>query len=401
MYKWPLSVSSFSLWDKFQVAWFILTSDRYTMGEKVKELEWKLRQKACYNENKFPYCLLTSSGSGAISLLFDTWKQINKKKFNSTVVIVPAVTWSTSASIPLLAGYEVKFCDINLNDLSFDYDKLEKIIKQETTKGHHVILWPTCLLGFVPNIPRLKFLAREYGCDLWMDCAEATQSQHDEGSILSCCDNTITSMYFSHNFQSGGELGALFTKSEEFYEIASCVRCHGQTKVLDPTYSQLRKNLEKKNPTIDKRFLFGFLGNNYRPMEISALFTLLDLKRWNEYAVKRVNLYNLFYDRWQGLGSLNFNKIDLPQGTIPFAIPIFLKPWQDLNKTKEYCESLGVETRSLVAGDLLRQPAFRHLGNYRSFPNAEVAHSRIFYIGLHPKLKEEQVTKLAEKLNGL
>lgn len=399
-YNWPLAESSFSLLDKLKVAKFILTSDRYTMGDNVKELEWQLTERACYNENKLPYCLATSSGSTAISLLFETWKQINKDKFNNTVVIAPAVTWSTSVSIPLMLGYEVKLCDINLTDFSFDYDKLDGIIKREWIKNKHVILWPTALLGFVPNIHRLRVLAQVYNCELWMDCAEATQSEFEGESILSSCDNTITSMYFSHNFQSGGELGALFTKSKNFYEVASCIRCHGQSKVLDKT-SKIKQNLESRNKTIDPRFLFGYLGNNYRPMEYTAKFCLLDLRRWEEYIAKRVNLYQKFYCPFEGLKGHNFQRISRPIGTVPFALPIYCNPSIDLNKTKQFCESLGVETRSLVAGNLLRQPAFRHLGNYRSCPNAEIAHFNMFYVGLYPKLKESQVIELAERLNTL
>ena len=41
-YKWPLMKNSISLWDRFQLAKFVLTSDKFTQGKNVErfEKEW-------------------------------------------------------------------------------------------------------------------------------------------------------------------------------------------------------------------------------------------------------------------------------------------------------------------------------------------------------------------------
>ena len=231
-----------------------------------------------------------------------------------------------------------------------------------------------------------------------MDCAENQGGVDSSGhSILSSYDNTITSMYFSH-FIQGLELGAFFTKDKRMYEMALCVRNHGMTRHLDNN-SALKKKFLQQNKTIDPNFLFAYLGNNYRPIELSALFARLDKKRWFEYTETRIKLFKLFY------GLLNkelfYKTSDINEPHVPFALPLFAKSEDIYNKAKLICKENNVETRAFVGSNLLRQPAFRHLGDYRSFPVSELIHKQAFYIGLYSKLKEEQVIKLAGQLNKL
>ena len=398
-YKWPLSDSSFTLLDKLKVAKFVLTSDQYTMGENVKELERQLGESASYkskrNDFDEPYCLLTSSGSTSISLLFETWKQLNTQKFKRTVVIAPVVTWGTSVGIPMMAGFDVRLCDITLDDFCFDYDKLETIIKKETSRGKHIILWPTSLLGWIGNLYKLRAFAEMYGCDLWMDCAENQLGSFNDESILGSCDHTITSMYFSHAIQ-GIELGALFTKNQYFSEVAKCIRNHGMPRHLDSS-SRLKRDIESKNKSIDPRFLFAYLGNNYRPVEICALFALLDLQRKESYIAKRTNLYDLF------TSYLCQKKFIVPinRPNVAFSIPIICRDKKTCKEAKEICEMNGTETRPIVGSNLARQPAFQHLGDYQQFKVAEIIHHQAFYVGLYPSLNDDQILGLVGQLNQL
>ena len=43
MMKWPLMRNNITLSDRFQLAKFVLTSDRFTNGKKVREFESKWR----------------------------------------------------------------------------------------------------------------------------------------------------------------------------------------------------------------------------------------------------------------------------------------------------------------------------------------------------------------------
>ncbi|MFO0006098.1 MAG: DegT/DnrJ/EryC1/StrS family aminotransferase, partial [bacterium] len=64
VYNWPLMKNSISLWDRFQLAKFVLTSDKFTQGENVErfEREWS-KWLGC------KYSLFVTSGSTANFLL--------------------------------------------------------------------------------------------------------------------------------------------------------------------------------------------------------------------------------------------------------------------------------------------------------------------------------------------
>ena len=95
---------------------------RLTKGELTKRLEEKWAKKIGTK-----YSVFVNSGSSSILLTLAALKYSNKLKNNK--IIVPALSWATDVSSPMLLGYETYMCDCNLEDLSCDLDHLEKLFK--------------------------------------------------------------------------------------------------------------------------------------------------------------------------------------------------------------------------------------------------------------------------------
>lgn len=379
-FKWPLAVSSFTLWDKLKIAAWLIRNDRFTMGSKVEDLERLMGEYAG------AHALMLSSGSAANQLVFELWKV--KNDCQSAVVHCPAVTWISSLSPAMMASLTVKLCDINLDDFSFDYEMLERHLKEHA--GRRQIIWPTALIGFVPDMPRLKTLAKTYGAELYLDSCENTFSP----GILSSCDITTTSTYFSHQVVSV-EGGFCFFQDERDFKLAKMFRNHGLSRSL-PALDPIRREIEAANPEIDPSFLFAMAGTNLRPTDIHAMFGLTDMRRIPEATRHRKEIYKTFK------ATLDKHLYYLPghKDHIGFCLPIFRRDGQ-ISRVKAALAEYDIETRPIIGGNLSRQPPFKGYGDPKDFPNAEWVHTHGCYVGLHQGVTPFMAWNLADELNKL
>lgn len=403
MYKWPLNISNFTWLDRLKICGFYLNpNNRWTMDKYVKQYESKMAEFiGC------KYAIYVSSGSTANILVSNFVKDsITKLNPQKNIVLVPSTTWVTSVSPFIRDGFEIKFVDISLTDFSMNLNTVENILRDKKFKNKIACIFVTSLLGFSPDILELKRLELVYDVKIMLDNCESTFTKFsigNENKNISSFFTSTTSTYFGHNITSGtGEGGFIFTNDEKEYEYFIMARNHGMIRSLPED-----KQKPYRNKSVDSRFDFSILGNNYRNTEISAFGGLLDLKRANKYILKRRRLYNHFY--------FNTNRFQyiLPSYwiencyNVPFSIPIIINSKKKSNKikkinaAKKICEDLQIETRPIVGQNLLRQTCFKEYGNPKDFPISEILHNDGFYVGLHPKIKYSQIEKLYRKLNEL
>lgn len=389
---WPLATDSFTFLDRLKVCLFYLNkNNQLTMGKKVEELENILTEM--YGVR----ALAVSSGSTANQLIFELYKQRNPEKFKNTLVICPVVTWISSISPIVMAGYEIKFCDINLQDFCFDYNKLEKIL--EENKDKNLIIWPTALMGHCPNFAKLQHLARQYRAELWGDFCENQFSTYNGESIFQQVDFSSLSLYFSHMITSV-EFGLVFIKDPKEYEFAKMFRNHGLTRSLDNN-SQLKEKIENKYYNIDPQFLFGLLGTNLRPTDCHAIWGLQDIKRADYYKIHRKNIYKYYINniahREKRYYLPDYSKHTY-QEHVGFCIPIFRKD-DKIEELKKILNKNGVATRPIIGGCLTLQPPFKSYHSEKEFPNGLWAHNHGLYIGLHKQITFKHIDELIRVLD--
>ena len=115
---WKLMDCAITQSDKLKLIEFISSSDMYTCGKKVEEFENKWSEwLGC------KHSLFVTSGSTANLLLLASIKELYNIP-NGSKVLVPACTWVTNVSPVFQIGLEPVFCDINLDNYSFDTDNL-------------------------------------------------------------------------------------------------------------------------------------------------------------------------------------------------------------------------------------------------------------------------------------
>jgi CDP-6-deoxy-D-xylo-4-hexulose-3-dehydrase len=378
--NWPLNVNNFTFLDKLKISFFILNpNSRWTQDKKVKQFE---EEMASFIGSK--YAVFCSSGSTANTMLAMMLKDKNKEK---KTIIFPSTTWTTSISPFIREGFVPKFVDVNLDDFSFNYDKLEEVLK---TNEDIACIFATSLLGFVPDLNKLKQLSDKYSVKLMLDNCENTFGKF-EGKNVSSFATSTTSTYFGHQLQSI-EGGFVFTNSKEEYDYCLMLRNHGMTRsVSDPD--------QYRNNDVDGRFDFYCLGNNFRNTDLNAFIGLIDFSKKEQYITKRKNIYDLFSSKLNSKYILphTFNNREASA----FSLPIIFKNSQKKKEALKYCDDQGIETRPIISGNLLRQTCYKDFASYKNFPVSELLHQNGFYVGLHAKLTEKQVEELVNYLNNL
>ena len=393
MFNWFLNDSNFTWSDRLKICKFFLDSkNRWTQDKYVIEYEDKWKQ---YTQAK--YALMVSSGSTANTLIAQYAKHF---KPDRNTVVFPSVTWQTSVSPWLNAGFEPKFIDVNLNDFSIDIDKLSNYLKNNNEKVNTVFV--TSLIGITPDIPVLKKVCGTYNVDLKLDNCENSFGAYldkETNDLKHICSEltSSTSTYFGHQTTTGSEGGMVFTNNEEEFVFYILARSHGLTRELE-RYN-LSKNYKKllSNKLVDPLFDFNILGNNYRSTNIAAFMGLLDFDRVYDYIIDRCELYNLYE------GDLDKSKYLIPKGKhsdVQFCLPIISKK-RKIKLIKKYLEEEKIEYRPIISGNLLRHTCYKQYADYKQFKNAEYLHKNGLYVGLHSGVKEEQVLKLVDFLNQL
>lgn len=388
--KYPLQTDNFTFWDRLKAAFFLLNkNNRLTTGPKVIELERKWEKISGPNTK----CVAVSSGSTANHLLVETFLQTFNLDSKDVTVFVPSTTWASSVSPWIMRGCKIIFVDINLNDFSFDYNQLEQKLEAEKKSKSIKIIWPTALIGFIPDIKKLNELKTKFGAYLFADLCETTMGEYQGQNILGCFDMATTSFFWAHEI-CGIEMGMLFIKDSFdadaiFYTNACMIRSHGLTRVL-PKQSTLRQKIEKANPEVDPEFLFYKIGTNYRTTDLNAFFALMDTERYYQYIKERKEI-------WQYLRArLPEDYLKLNGEIIPFCLP-FINYKKPIKQIKEKLNTHGWETRPVICF-LPINPAFQKYSNQESYPNSEFLNRSGFYVGLNKDITKKNIDELISLL---
>ena len=292
-----------------------------------------------------------------------------------------------------MRGCKVVFVDINLGDFSFNYDELEKKLESYKNPKKIKVIWPTALIGFVPNINKLKELKEKYNTYLFADLCETTMGNYYGKNILSCFDMATTSFFWAHQI-CGIEMGMLFMqesfiKNSEFYINAQMIRSHGLTRVL-PKGNVTRKTIEDSAPEVDPEFLFYKIGTNYRTTDLNAFFALMDTERYYSYINQRRDIWEYF------IANLPQEYRKLNSNIVPFSLPL-ISDTKPIKEVKKKLNENGWETRPVICY-LPINPAFKQFAKGENFPNSKFLNDNGFYVGLNKDITLKNIDKLISLL---
>jgi CDP-6-deoxy-D-xylo-4-hexulose-3-dehydrase len=387
--NWKLMENSITFIDKLKLIFFILSTDRYTNGNKVRELE-----KLWCDWLGCKYSLFVSSGSTANLLLISSIKELYNLK-DGDKVLVPSCTWMTNVAPIIQLGLTPVFSDIQFSDFSFDIKELYHI------KNKHPdikLIFISHLLGFTSDCANTKVLAELFPEALVIDdvceshgCKDILGNKIGSNSL-----GATFSTYFGHHLTSV-EGGFVCTNNIELYDLMKMKRSHGLAResIYYDKYMALY-------PELDKNFLFVTDGYNFRNTEIHAVLGISQLKKLDSYITIRNNNYKLFCDLTEKYKPFMYT-FSYDENVSNFSFPIIFKSDSIKYKLEDILSKYNIEYRPIISGNLLKHP---FLNNYnlcsdKIIPNIDIIHNNGLYIGNSQFVNKHNIIILDNILNSI
>jgi CDP-4-dehydro-6-deoxyglucose reductase, E1 len=377
--KCPLAVPLYGA-QEVNDALDVLLSQRVTMGAKVREFEAAFAEFIGSR-----HAVMVNSGSSANLLAVSILAAgaVPNGLRPGDEVIVPAVTWPTTITPIIQNGCIPVFVDIDPKTLNLRPEDLEAAWSPRTRA-----IFAVHLLGNPVAMEQVVEFARSHNMWVLEDTCESLGSTIGDKRAGAVGDIGTFSFYFSHHITTV-EGGMLVTDDDHLADLARSMRAHGWTRDMST-----RAEYEAATPWIDPRFLFVHVGYNVRPMELQAAFGLVQLRRLEEFNdARRKNATELISRLADLEPDIEFVAEQAGGRSTWFGFPVVVKDAQTRVALSRHLEERGIETRAIVAGNLLVQPAFRDNPHRTvgTLANATVIGQRGLFIGNHPDLGERRV----------
>ena len=340
---------------------------RFTMGKNVLNFEKKFSKIW-----KSKYSIAVSNGTVALDLAL---RAISVK--HGDEVIVPAVSYISTASAVSYIGATPVFIDICPNLFSLDPNKIQKAITKKTKAIIYIDYG-----GIPSNFVKITKIAKKNNLFLILDGAQTLGAK-------------VNNNYIGHN-------GIISTVSFHMAKIISTIE--------GGMISTNSKKLEKKIRTIrnigeplGEKYSHTVLGTNARMNELQAGIGLEQLKKLNFYVKERNRIAFIYIDLFD-----KYNvKIQLP--VIPsefkpsyFFFPILVNKRDFIAKT--ILKKFNIDTRIAYPKPIYDQPMYKN-GNLKfkksDCHNSENFCKKILNLPIYPYMKKSDISYVVKAIKKI
>lgn len=378
----------------------VLDSGNLTMGKEVKNFESKMSK---YLGVK--HFVMVNSGSSANLLMIEALMRpaISKPKLNpGDSVLVPAIAWPTTIWPLIQLGLNPLFVDVDPKTLALDLLAAQRLIESSRipVKG----IFPIHPLGYAIPPSKLEAFVSKNELILVNDVCESLGSWSEGKHAGTTGVAASFSFYFSHHITTM-EGGGIATDDDSLADDLRSMRSHG--------WSRDRSDVKEWSSQVsnnDSKFLFVSTGYNVRPMEIQAAIGSLQIEEIDAFVSKRREIARRVSQTLSGtqlsvIGADGFLSAEASKSNSWMLIPIQVTGENVQARKKkilETLEGLEIETRPVLTGNFLSQPAIqritRHAVDPKSFSVATEITESAFLVGAHHDLTDEQIQFLCESL---
>lgn len=354
-------------------------------GEAVRKFELEFARKLGQKN-----ALMINSGSSANLVLVSAAKQYFQWS-DGDEIIASVVGFPTTTAPVVQAGLKCVFVDIEMDSLNFDLDKVEQAI---TPRTRAILVSP--VLGNAPDFDRLVKICHDRGLVFLLDDCDSLGSKWDGKLLNSYAFASSNSFYSSHHLCTG-EGGMVVSDDADYMKIARSIAwwgrdctCVGKANLLKDGScgERFKKWLPDYDEVIDHRYVFTQMGFNLKPLDLQGAIGSVQLTRFDEIHERRAASY-------ARISAILRKHLDVSvPGSLPkaetswFGVPLVCRSKEQKQLLVQHLEDAKIQTRNYFAGNLLMQPGYRHLGDYRRFPNANKVLDLVFFIGAAPHYTE-------------
>lgn len=316
-------------------------------------------------------------------------------------VITPALTFSTTVAPLVQHGLVPAFVDVEPDTYVIDAARVEDMVGPKT----RAMMIPN-LIGNLPDWAALRAIADRHGLVLVEDSCDTLGYEYRGGTTGEVTDVAVTSFYASHVMTCAGFGGLLAFNDPALERRARLLRGWGRSSSLfaESERSEDRFGVEMDGVPYDNKFVFEGIGYNFLPSALAAAFGLVQLERLPGFIEARIRnfarLHELFasYDRWFILPRQRADT-----RTAWLAFPLIVRDDAPFRRRElqEHLEALGIQTRTVFTGNILRQPGFRNIerrDHPARYPHADQVMRGGMLLGCHQGLDPEQLAYMIDAL---
>ena len=371
----------------------VLNGNWIVSGNAVEKFQQEFSKK--FNVK---YSHMVNSGSSANLVMITALKKRFRWKDGDEIIVSPVGFPTTIA--PIIQNKLVpKFVDIEFETLNFDVKKIEKEISDRTKA-----IFVSPVLGNPPDLEEIKRICNKHGLLLIGDNCDSLGSKFNNIFIHEYYYSWTCSFYPAHHITTG-EGGMICTNDQHLNDLARSISwwgrdcyCVGVNNTLSCGTCGKRFDywLENYDGIIDHKYIYGNIGYNLKPLDLQGAIGSIQLNKFDDISFKRkVNKKTI---EELILSHIKTKAVTVLNNSEPcwFGIPIVCKEQGQKELLVAHFESNKIQTRNYFGGNILFHPAYKHLDDYKKYPNANKTLDLVFFLGCSPAYNQKVMDFLKE-----
>lgn len=377
-------------WDDREVAEMesVIRSGQFSMGPRVRQFESDLADYHSVDNS-----VMVNSGSSANLLMLAAcqFAEVEQPLVPGDEVITPAVSWGTTYYPINQAGAVIRLTDVDPNTLNLT---VEGVAEATGPKTRAVLA--VNLLGNPAPLDELRTFCEENGLILLEDNCESLGASLNGQLTGTFGAMASESFFFSHHI-STMEGGAVLVSDQRFHETLLMLRAHGWTRDVPRGGDKVDRDAYDR---WSDSFHFVLPGYNVRPIELEAAVGIAQLAKLKGFIAARRSNARLWQHLMADVSDVRIQKESGESSWFGFSMVLDGKLQGKRNRVVEALNAIGVESRPIVAGNILRHPVSSklHLANHGPFPVADRIHDDGLFIGNHHYDISEALERVREIL---
>ncbi|GHF37113.1 CDP-6-deoxy-D-xylo-4-hexulose-3-dehydrase [Deinococcus metalli] len=348
------------------------------------------------------HALLVNSGSSAnlVALSALTSPDLGDRQLKpGDEVITAAEGFPTTVNPIIQNGLVPVFLDAHIPTYNIDVTHLEAAISPRTRA-----IMVAHTLGNPFNLDAVMAVARKY--NLWVveDTCDALGATYRGQKVGTFGDLATVSFYPAHHITMG-EGGAVLTNSPRLKKLVESFRDWGRDCWCEPGVDntcgkRFGWQLGDLPEGYDHKYTYSHIGYNLKLTDMQAAVGVAQLDKLEGFIARRRENFAYLLEQLRPYEDV----LILPEATPNsepswFGFPITVREGATFtrNNLVQHLESRKIGTRLLFGGNLIRQPAYKHV-NYRVVGDT-VQTDRVmngtFWVGIYPGLGREQLDFIA------
>lgn len=344
------------------------------------------------------YCLLTNSGSSAnlLALSALTSPLLGKRRLQpGDEVITVAAGFPTTVNPIIQNGCVPVFLDVTLPNYNIDTTQLKGAISDRTKA---IMIAHT--LGNPFPLNEVKRIADKYGLWLIEDMCDAVGAEYNGQKVGTFGDLATVSFYPAHHITMG-EGGAVLTSNPRLKKIVESFRDWGRDCWCEPGKDNTcGKRFDWQLGSLpcgyDHKYTYSHIGYNLKVTDMQAAIGVAQLKKLPAFIDKRRANFAYLRSALEPLKDLLILPVATPDSDPSwFGFPLTVRENAPVTRNEliQILESHRIGTRLLFGGNLLRQPAYRHIRHRTvgELTQTDTIMNHTFWIGVFPALTHDML----------